>query len=197
MPPALSRLLAVALALLPWSVDAATLDVPEFVEVQSINGAEINTGLLQRQRHYELPAGAVVVELRYNDVQAADVGDSHTNFRSAPVAVRFQAEADGRYVVQGVQPASERAAVAFNAAPFFSVAEHGSPVALPQQFFSAVDLKRAKVALPPVIPIAGQVEAAPVSASATPAGLASQNLWFWWQQADAAARADFLKRIGR
>lgn len=196
-----SRLFAVATALLSLSAVAATLAVPDYVEVQSINGAEVRAGLLQRQRQYEIAAGPVVLELRYNDVQSSELGDSHSNFRSAPVAIRFQAEGEQRYRIQASQPASERAAAAFNAAPFFSVVSEGGTTALPQQFFSAEDVKKAK------LPLAQAPAVAPGTPASSGGGdgaggqaqgdLAAQNLWFWWQQAGQTAREAFLRRIGR
>lgn len=189
----LFRLLAVAAAVLSLSVAAATLTVPDYVEVQSINGAEVRATLLQRQRQYEIAAGPVLLELRYNDVQPSELGDSHSNFRSAPVAIRFQAQGEQRYRMQASQPATERAAVAFNAAPFFSVVVEGSTTALPQQFFSAEELKQAK--LPPAQPVVTSTQAS--SDAGAPDNLAARNLWFWWQQADQTAREAFLRRIGR
>jgi len=68
----------------------AILQMPEFFELVSINGSPVGGNLLQRARSFSLTPGDTVIELRYNDIQQADIGDSHTNFRSEAFALRFK-----------------------------------------------------------------------------------------------------------
>jgi uncharacterized protein YccT (UPF0319 family) len=202
-------------ATLSWA--SASLHVPEHLQLLSINGQDTRGNLLNRARSYALPPGDVVLELRYSDVVEADVGDSHSNFKSPPVGIRFRAQDQQSYAVEAERPASERAARAFVKAPRATVVEIGTRQAPEQQFIADAELKNA--ALTALARSAGNAAAAPAAATpaatatvataalpaastsaAAPAaegGLVEQNLWYWWQQADETARRRFLQKIGR
>lgn len=198
------------LVLLPTG-HAAQLTLPEHLAIDAINGQEVSGGLLKRVRSYTLPDGPVWVELHYTDMQPSELGDSHTNFKSAPVAVGFVAAPGQNYRVEAERPANEKQAALFARAPRLVVVEAGGG-AVAQQFLNAVELKQKRLqatqtplatALPaaPATPATAVVPVAPAAAGtpSAPAGgnLAADNLWFWWQQADEPTRQAFLRRIGR
>lgn len=197
--PLLTLCGALACALMMPTAVAARLTVPEHVEVDSINGQEVKAGLLKRSRTVELPDGPVLIELHYTDVQQAELGDSHTNFRSSPVAVSFVAAVGADYRVAAVRPANERQAAAYAQAPQLNIVRQDGG-AVVQEFISAAELKQRRLrgGLTPQAPATtAPASGQGLAASATPASssLAADNLWFWWQQADEPTRQAFLRRI--
>lgn len=175
-----------------------TLQIPEHFELLSINGKDVKGNLSQRAQHYTLGAGETLLELRYNDIQEASIGDSHTIFHSNPVGVRFTAEANHSYALKAPRPDNEQQANLFSKNPQFNIIDVATSVAIPQQYLNSVDFKKgilaalSNAAAPAVV----EIPVAPKSsAAASNTDLVSQNLWFWWQQADEATRKAFLKRI--
>lgn len=176
-----------------------SLQIPEHFELLSINGKDVKGNFAQRARHYTLNAGETLLELRYNDIQEASVGDSHTIFRSNPVGVRFSAEANHNYALKAPRPESEQQAAIFTKSPQLSIIDAATSTAVPQQYLNSVDFKKGILAALSNTTAPAIVET-PVAPKSSPAGntdLVSQNLWFWWQQADEATRKAFLKRIAQ
>lgn len=207
------RLLAAALLAVPvMAVADSVLYLPDHIELRSINGEDVRSSLLARKNSFRLPAGEVVLELRYSDVLPASVGDSHSNFRSEPVATRFVSVDGEHYQVQAVQPATEAQAAAFARDPRLQLVLKNSGAAVGQTFFDVKQWRLARQAPVLATPAAGAATpvgaavpssqvtgpvSAPASSTAEADSLAAQNLWFWWQQADEASRQAFLRRIGR
>lgn len=197
--------LALFLGAAASSTWAAGLQVPEHIELLSINGQTTGGNLLSRSREYTVPDGDVVLELRYADLVPADVGDSHSNYRSEPVALRFSAEEKQRYRVQAERPESESAAREFAANPRIRVENVAGSKAVEQQFVNNVDLKngvltvlaRRSATKPAPAQSAATEQPKTVSRTSGDADLVGQNLWYWWQQADEPTRRAFLQQIGR
>lgn len=182
---------------------AASLELPEHLELLSINGLSTSGNLLNRTRSYTLPDGEAVLELRYADLVEAEIGDSHSNYRSQPVAIRFHAEDKRRYALRAERPLTESAARKFAAAPTMRVESLDGKPAPSQQFVDHVDLKNGvlsaltRTVAPQAIAVTPAKETGPASGQAERSSLAGQNLWYWWQQADEPTRRRFLEQVGR
>lgn len=176
-----------------------TLQVPEHFELLSINGKDVKGNFAQRAKHYTLSAGETLLELRYNDIQDSSIGDSHTVFRSNPVGVRFRAETNHRYALKAPRPENEQQAATFTKNPLFSIIDAATATTVPQHYLNSVDFKKGILAALTNTATPAVVET-PLTPKPNPAGnpdLVSQNLWFWWQQADEATRKTFLQRIAQ
>lgn len=180
-----------------------TLQVPEHLEVLSINGKEVKGNLMQQSRHYSLTAGETVLELRYNDIQEASIGDSHTTFRSNPVGIGFTPEDNHYYLLHAPRPSNEAAAAIFNKNPKAVVLDRATLNEVKQTFFDIGAQKKnellaaANSATAVTTPTAAPTTIAPTASAAPNSEWVSQNLWYWWQQADEATRKQFLQRIGQ
>lgn len=178
-----------------------TLQVPEHLEVLSINGKEVKGNLMQQSRHYSLAVGETVVELRYNDIQEASIGDSHTTFRSNPVGIRFNTEDNHYYLLHAPRPSNEAAAAIFNKTPKAVVLDRATLNEVKQTFFDISAQKKNEL-LAAANSVSSVTTPAPAPTTIAPTATAtpnsewiSQNLWYWWQQADEATRKQFLRRI--
>jgi uncharacterized protein YccT (UPF0319 family) len=109
------------------AAEQALLDVPEVIEVVTIDGHDLPGGLLgTRKLTLEALPGEHVLTLRYVELFADPHMDSHEVVRSHPVALRFTALAGHHYQFSFQQPKDMDAAHVFAKAPAFDLVESGS-----------------------------------------------------------------------
>ena len=175
----------------------AWLWLPEEASIEAINGQPYSVGLFNLKKAIPLTVGQQAITLRYTDIQDDPLGGAHTNFRSEPVIVYFVSKAGDNYEVHLPKISNADQAARFEKRPLFTVIERESQQAV-QQSVTIVPLENAPLAnvLAPGVAVAANGVAAPTGSPAAPENLAASNLWFWWQQADAATRKAFLQRIG-
>lgn len=109
--------------------EVATVDVPEQVQVMSIDGREPPTNFLTSQVQLALLPGEHVLGLRY--VQLFQVNsEDHDVVRSRQAALRFTAIAGGRYRLEAPPQRDREAARQFAKDPHFSLADLGGGAAV-------------------------------------------------------------------
>ncbi|NQD38466.1 DUF2057 domain-containing protein [Permianibacter sp. IMCC34836] len=186
---------------------AGELQVPEQFDVLMVNGKEF-PATLSRTKTVALSTGRNVVIIEFDKIYDADYGDSHDRVHSAPFALVFNAAATDQLQLFGPELNSGADAKRYVKAPTVQLLTAGNqPVALQQ--LPVTELNGLLVADNRVENKAEQgaattITAAPVMASDLAGPVASktaaapdalQMLSYWWQQASAEQRAEFLRQI--
>ena len=119
MRKALSRLLfsgslAATISLSVYAEDTTvTVDVPEIIQVLSIDGKEQNSTFFGTRQHKQsLPTGEHVLSVRYSQLFNL-TADEHDIIKSKPLAIRFIAEAGKSYQLVANAPKRYEAAKEF------------------------------------------------------------------------------------
>lgn len=110
--------------------DIVLIDVPEPIEVMSVDGRDISGNLLRKNMQLALLPGDHVFGLRYVELFQID-SENHDVIRSKQAALRFRAVAGSRYQLQMPPQKTVEQAKQFAAAPEFSLidAQQKNPVA--------------------------------------------------------------------
>lgn len=213
-------LLGHALLLCTLNAFAARLMVPPEVIVQAVNGKDLGLQLFGSKDYLELAPGSNRIAVKYKDLFEM-MGDNHEVVASDPVLLAFELPADGDYRLTFDKPTELAAARAFAKAPKFLVVDaKGKPLA--QQSLTqeerdslwqatlgggSTTSEAAKMTAPaqppaaPAVATTAVVASAAVSAPPTEAPDAAQRmvtdqLNYWWSQADSETRAAFLNAVG-
>ncbi|MBD1388415.1 DUF2057 domain-containing protein [Neiella sp. HB171785] len=176
---------------------AASLAVPEHLQIVTLNGEKQTWYLLMDNENYPLNEGINTITVRYRDLLESDYDDTHQTVTSEPVSLTFHAESQGQYQLTAERPQNESAAVAFAKKPTIKVATvSGQNVALLKPVYApraaAPTTATDHVSATPIAAAPNNAAAAANSASSTTAG---QMLRYWWQQADPATRQAFLSEV--
>ncbi len=164
--------------LFPSLVFSADLSVPEYIQVQSINGEKMPTSFIMMDRTYPLPLGSVTLSVRYKDMIESDWDDSHDFVSSDWQEVSFNVTSEeGNYQLQSARPSSMKQAEKFALNPSFSVLSQGEDVTTK------------------AVGSSGSEPPKPTTDSDQQRAL--QMLEFWWQQADEQTQAEFLQHINQ
>lgn len=111
--------------------EVARIELPEQVQVLSVDGRDLPGGLLQRQQTVDLLPGEHVLTLRYVELFQFGAGD-HEVVRSRPAALRFTAVAGARYRIDvSNRPANLDAARRYARDPAFNLVAEASGEATP------------------------------------------------------------------
>lgn len=175
----LKNTLGAGLLLLQGALQAATLQLPEHIQVISVNGEKQGFNLFMTTSEVELPAGIVALKVRYKDLIESDFDDSHETVRSEDQALYFKvsSEASALYQITSARPDTPDAAHQFAKKPNFSILYQGTEVPLLEPQYRALE---------------PELSATDAAEKASKAG---KMLHFWWQQADKQTRSEFLKKV--
>lgn len=212
----MTKMLIAGLLLLSQGLGiAAELQVPEQFDVLVVNGKEFPT-TLALNKSVPLVAGRNVVILEFDQIYDADFGDSHDRVRSAPFALVFSAAVTDQLQLRGPELSSGADAKRYATAPTVQVIDSKKQVVAVQQLpvtelngmLLADNSTNAAASKPPVLVSdiadkAATPTSAPTASPAPPAAAvavantpdALSMLAYWWQQASAEQRAEFLRQI--
>ena len=217
------HLLPLLLGLLPLSLPAAELRIPEPFNVLQVNDVSYSA-TLQREKRLELAPGRHVIVLEYDQIFDADFGDSHDRIESKPFALVLTVGTESPLTVQDPQLQTGDDARRYAKAPTLRVLDAAqrelTVQVLPVQAVGDAFISPAAAApTPPAVmaPASAAVATyastsmstatpapAPAAAAPKPVELAPpashdplQQLQYWWQQATPEQRAAFLQQIVR
>ncbi|PTQ89299.1 DUF2057 domain-containing protein [Agitococcus lubricus] len=171
----------------PLSVSSkATLDVPDMIQVLSIDGQEQSSFFGTRAMKLSLDAGEHVISVRYN--QLFQLGsDDHDIVKSKPMVLRFTAQANGQYQLITTPPKRYDAAKEFAKQPDIKLIDKVSGTSQ-----HAILIKSyAEASLVDSIGKAFQGENDSPTTSASNSSANLQLLQDIWQRASAAERQAF------
>jgi hypothetical protein len=98
-------------------VDKVSLEVPELIQILSIDGQEGNSNFLGSRAHIQqLTVGEHVLSVRYTQLFNINA-DEHDILKSKPMAIRFTAEAGQTYQLSVTPPRRYEAAKEFAKQP--------------------------------------------------------------------------------
>ena len=156
---------------------AVPLEIPEHLNVISLNGEEQSSSLFIRTSRLELPMGMISLKVIYRDLIESDRDDSHETVRSEPVTLHFEAvNSDEPYKLIAPRPDNLEDAHVFARKPSIHISHHQQTVQL-------------------VEPVYISSSSPSSSAQAPSPSQAASMLDYWWQQADSETRATFLKKV--
>ncbi|GAA5219321.1 DUF2057 domain-containing protein [Corallincola platygyrae] len=204
-----------------FAVANTEVDIPEVIEVISVDGKDLGFRLLNQPESLTLAPGEHVLELRYKDLFEDDEG-AHAVIKSVPLYIRFAAIQNGEFSITLDEPEDEEEAEKFAKNPKVALInkQDGQPVVSRQvtQVKQQQNWLANLLALPDSEEVyeapSGSAVATPDPATAvpatkagavvtTPAGKLPQEaspkalemLRYWWQEADVETRQAFIKEI--
>lgn len=177
---------------------ASQIHIPENITVISINGKEQGFSFFNRQTTWPIKTGSNVLQLRYKELFDDVENDDHTTIRSKPFMVTFEQQTNTELVIIVPKLLNEQAARKFAKEPKVSIeTTSGNQVNFKQENVQDLLAKQKIQTLNQFSQAQGIQQQHSDNIQQTDENMALQMLNYWWQQANPAQRATFLKKRSR